>query len=250
MPGRESTSTVEDPPEFKDALFFPAAKLLVAVENDRVKKLAIVGDEDTLVDFLKPPPMQAPKGFVTIDPKVSFPQRTEGRSLGFLVPPPPALVPVKGNGYVAMVPRDWPREDDVWRDPQSAECVTIRPAAASSDESAEGALTAMLVMGGVQNHVPKHKRALPPDFCRRLEVDAGFCAITVKDGAGKEGLPLRTYHLMLEKGPKRYLISVSRTQHPQRSEGPAGGIAATAFLGSPDGDELARTVMRSFRVAP
>src|SRR5207247_2023244 len=118
--------TVLDPPEFKDALFFPAAKLLVAVEKDRVLKLAIVGDEETLPDFLRPAEKAGQNAHVKLDPSVTVPQAAPGKDLDFLVPSPPALVPYKGAGFSAQVPKDWPLARSVWTDPKSVESVTIR----------------------------------------------------------------------------------------------------------------------------
>jgi hypothetical protein len=58
------------------------------------------------------------------------------------------------------------------------------------------------------------------------------------------------YQLLLAKGDLRYLVIVTRTQHPQHRETPSGGKITTAFICCPDGDALARGVMRSLRIKP
>jgi hypothetical protein len=97
---------VEDPPEFKEALFFPAAKLLVAVANEKVLKLAIVEEEDTLPDFLKPADKVPANPSVKFDPAVRIPTATTGQDpVRLLVPPPPTLVEYKSAEFTAQVPQ-------------------------------------------------------------------------------------------------------------------------------------------------
>jgi hypothetical protein len=243
----ETEQVVEDPPEFKDALFFPAAKLLVAVDKDKVSKLAIVEEEDTLPEFLQPPEKARPTPSVKLDPSVKVPTPDE-KATSFRVPPPPGLVGYKGREFTAMIPTGWILADDTWTHPDSVESVTIRAMKNDPEESLEAAVFAMLLTSGAENHLAPVQRTVTNAFCRMVGAAAGYCCVTVDEGRGNEGLPLRTYRLLLSKGDRRYEIVVKRTQHAQRAELPGGGFSATAFMGCPDGDALARGVMRSFRI--
>jgi hypothetical protein len=246
--GPEPTeSTIDDPPEFKDALFFPAAKLLVAVAKDKVVKLAIVEEEDTLPDWLQPPEKAPPSPFVKIDPSLKVPKADPEKEGAFLVPPPPRLIEYKGSDFTAQVPLGWVLADDTWTHPDSVESVTVRATKNNREESLEAAVFATLLTSGVENQVPPLKRRPTSSFCRMLGATEGYCCVTLDKSGGNEGLPLRTYRLLLIKGERRYEILVTRTQHPQKEELPSGS-KTTAFMGCPDGDALARGVMRSFRI--
>jgi hypothetical protein len=88
------------------------------------------------------------------------------------------------------------------------------------------------------------------DCAVQVGAKEGWCGIAVAEGTGKEHLPLRSYVLLLIKGDRQCLVIVTRTQHPQEIETPNGGRSFMAFMGSPDGDALARGVMRSIRITP
>jgi hypothetical protein len=250
MAGPARDVKVDDPPEFKDALFFPAAGLLVAVKDGRVFELAIVGEEDSLPEFLRPEDKIGKEPSIKLDPGTKVPKFDPAVQHGFLVPPPPKLVDYKGDGYTARVPMGWTLSDGVWKDPDSVEAVTVRTMGATAEESSAGALFALIEVSGGENIVPDWRQPMPASFCKMVGATEGACAVTVTKDAGKEGLPLRTYYLMLTKGSKRFLITATRTQHPQRRERENGGFEASAFMGCPDGDALARGVMRGFRIAP
>jgi hypothetical protein len=245
------TSVIDDPPEFKDALWFPDAKLLVAVDKGRVLKLAIVADEEALPDFLLPPERVAPNDTFKTDPAATVPRfDPSSKQTAFLVPPVPELAEHDGGKFTAMLPKTWKHQDDVWGNDPGVESVTIKVMQSNPQETPELVLTTINQSLGQENHVPRNKRAMPEAFCKMVNADSGYCSITVAPGRGNEGLPLRMYQLMLAKGDLRYLIIVTRTQHPQRQEMPGGGKRTTAFMGCPDGDALARGVMRSFRIKP
>ena len=244
------TSVIDDPPEFKDALYFPDAKLLVAVDKGRVLKLAIVAEEEVIPDFLLPPERVGPNDTFKTDPAATAPRFDPSKPIGFLVPPIPELAEHDGGKFAAMLPKGWKHEGDVWGNPPGVESVTIKVMQSNPEETPEVVLTMINQSLGQENHVPKNKRVMPEAFCKMVNADSGFCSITVAPGRGNEGLPLRMYQLMLAEGDLRYLIIVTRTQHPQRRETAGGGKTTTAFLGCPDGDALARGVMRSFRIKP
>jgi hypothetical protein len=235
---------VDDPPEFKDALFFPAAKLLVAVAQGKVVKLAVVEEEESPAEFLRAADKTAATPLVKIDPSVKVPTES-GKKNWFLVPPPPKLTEYKGAEFTAQVPVGATLSDDTWTYPGSAESVSIRAMKGNREESLEGAMFAALLTSGAQNLVPPESRRVNNAFCRMVGATEGWCAITVDRDKGNEGLPLRTYRLLLAKGDRRYELVVTRTQHPPVFE---AGSKDAISQGCPDGDALARGVMRGFRI--
>lgn len=190
--------------------------------------------------------------FVRIDAKVDAPivdPDAEGNAFRFLVPPAPELVAFNGEGFEAMVPKSWPRDGDAWKDPKSIESVTIKVMRGSAQETPENVIS--VVVGSLgKNLVPEAQRRLPPEFVKMIGADAASCAMTRDQRGGKNGLPLQSYFLMASKGEKRILVIVTRTQHPTRIDRPGGGFAASRPAGSPDGEALARGVMRSLRIRP
>jgi hypothetical protein len=85
-----------------------------------------------------------------------------------------------------------------------------------------------------RNNLPKTERVPPPDFCTMIEVDKALVGCVQNGGLGKGGYPLRTFYLIAVKGQRQVVVSVSRT---------TSGAQA-----SPDGEALARGVMRSLRL--
>jgi hypothetical protein len=245
---RQTESTVDDPPEFKDALWFPSGKLLVAVFQDKVAKIAVVFEESRLPIFLKDKKEVPANPFVAIDPKVTEPTHVEEKGgRDFLVPPPPELTPFQGEGFRAMVPKGWTKDGDFWRDPGSAESVGIKVMRGSKEETPEFVLSTVLESGGMKNLVPEAQRKPDAAFLKMIGADDAFCASTWTAEKGKNGAPLVTWFLMAAKGERRFLVTVSRTHHPTSLK---EGRMAVRAAGSPDGEALARGVMRGLRIAP
>ncbi len=247
---------ISDPPEFAGALFFPAERLLVAVENDKVKKLAIVFKEDPLPAFLRPAESVTPNRDVVIDATVKVPKAVpadpaapEKSGLKFLVPPLPPMETVKMPHFTASVPKTWTQgEDGFWKDPESNESVGIQVMEGNSEDTPERILSMINESVDMPNLVAPFRRHLPADFCKRAGVTNGYCALVRAPGRGKDELDLLMYQMMLAKGTHRYLVMVTRTAHPTKIKLPKGGTSHHAFMGSPDGDALARAVMTSLRI--
>jgi hypothetical protein len=190
----------------------------------------VVQADDPLPVFLRDPATVKPSTQVVIDPKVDAPTRGIGADSALHVPPPPPLVHVKLPGATLDVPRGWRKAGTTWTDASGKEQVSVTETQGGG--TPEAFFAAQEASFGA-NRVPPKQRALPADFATTLGVDHAYALWRQEGSKGKHDAPLRSFVLLATKGERQLVIVVSRT--------------ASGALPSPDGEALARGVLRSFR---
>jgi len=218
---------------YKDSRYYPALSTLFVVAGGKVEKIVVVLTDDPLPVFLRDPATVKPSTMVVIDPSIDEPGY--GKDPGNVVlhvPAPPALAPVKAAGFTLDVPKAWTKAGTAWTDKSGTEFVNVTETKAPGGKAQD--FFAQEEQGFGANLVIPKQRALPGEFAATLGADAAYALVRQEPKKGKHGAPLRSFVLMASKGDRRFVVVVART--------------ASGALPSPDGEALARGVLRSFRI--
>ena len=212
---------------YKDSLYYPALGMLFVVgSSSKVSRIVVLVGEDPLPVFLRE--HVKPSTTAVIDPKLDEPDYVQGK---LHVPAVPPLVPAHEVGFWIDVPKGWIKADGKWSDPGSKESVEVKESTATN-KPAEFFAEAEKTFG--VNHVSPSQRELPAQLAAELGADAAYALSGQEPSKGKHGKPLRSFVLMAAKGDRRFVIVVTRTVSGAET--------------SPDGEALARGVLRSFRI--
>jgi hypothetical protein len=215
---------------FKDSVFYSRIGMLFVIGNGKVERIVTVVADDPLPSFLRDPKdAKLPDPSVaTIDASVDVPDYS-GTTLR--VPAPPALVPSAEKGFGLDVPKGWTKAGTKWTDKSGREFVEVTES--TSTDKPEVYFAAQEAKFGANRVIPK-QRELPPELAAMIGADAAYALWKQEGKLGKKDMPLRSFVLMAAKGDRRFTIVVART--------------ASGAQPSPDGETLARGVLRSFRI--
>ncbi len=221
---------------YQDSLYYPALSTLFVMAGGKVARIVVVLRDEPLPIFLVAPEHAPTVGadVAVIDPKVDAPGwGTDSASTVLHVPPPPPLVAAKVAGAALRVPKGWKRAGARWTDKSGTERVELSETRAAQGERPEDFFAAQEQAFGANRLIPA-QRALPPEFAKLIGAEQAYALWKQEGGQGKGGQPLRTFVLMAAKGTRRLVLIVTRT--------------ASGAMPSPDGEALARGVMRSLRI--
>jgi hypothetical protein len=230
-------TALPDPEQaYKDSLYYPDLSTLFVMTGGHVARIVVVLRDDPLPTFLQAPESVAAvsKDVAVIDPKVDAPGWGSDTSSTVLhVPPPPKLIAAKVGRIALTVPKGWTKAGSRWTDKSNKEWVELSETKAAAGERPEEFFAAQ-EQGFGANRLIAAQRVLPADFAKLIGADQAYALWKQEGGKGKGGQPLRTFVLMAAKGDRRFVLVVTRT--------------ASGAMPSPDGEALARGVMRSLRI--
>src|SRR5262249_56588782 len=111
-------------------------------------------------------------------------------------------------GYSNDVPKGWIKADGKWTDPASKEAIEVKEST-GTNKPAEFFADHEKTFG--TNRVIPSQRELPPAFAAELGGDAAYALSRQEPSQGKHGKPLRSFVVMVTKGDRRFVVSVTRT---------------------------------------
>ena len=259
----QTTRVIEEPEAFQEPIYYAAERLAFAVSDGYIDKIALVRTESPLPRFLRAT-VKEPTGFlrakVAIDAKLTratlaFEEDKANPRLGrrpkISVPAAPTLTPFACPDFSLNIPKGWVLEQTaaahVWKSADGAERVALTRTKVAADEALDAAF-ARMEPNRSENMLSQHYTQLPADFCRLLGARDGWAYSGFEETENAETLPRATFGVVLRKGEQAWLLLVTRQAHPTRYLDDIGAVHQFPFVASPDGEALARGVIRSLRI--
>jgi hypothetical protein len=240
----EKELAVEEPEDFKSGAYFAAHRTAFAFDKDhKVTRIAVVAEVDPVPAFLREAAPPTDTATVRIDASVKAPAESPAGSGKYVTPAPPAFESVETDAFKIDVPKGWTREGTTWKDPESPESVRVLIEEKDPSASLSACLEALTPMAG-KNKLPDGRNELPESFASMIGADFALPFEGEDVSAGKNDLPLGCWAIAARSGVVFATVVVTRTLHPR----PVGVTRDNAYLGSPDGHEMARRALRSFRL--